>query len=261
MRIKIRIRQIRCIRVRIRGIRVLKIAPYSQVLRYNRICSDNKKFDQRCNDLEKWLMERGCSERMVRTQILRARGESRDSLLERGNTRTSESKLTFNITYYLAFQNVRSILEELQILVASDQEHKKVFPEVPIVGFRNGKSLKDYLVRAALLKMGNAGGSKPCGKGTCLVCDHIITSNTFTTKACGEVFKIQSGPLNCNSEKVLYLLRCKICDDTPYVGKAKTKFPLRFNNCKSKHRSFRKGKQCTTEALSFTLPSRFPQRY
>ena len=83
---------------------------------------------------------------MVRTQILRARGESRDSLLERGNTRTSESKLTFNITYYLAFQNVRSILEELQILPASDQEHKKVFPEVPIVGFRNGKSLKDYLV-------------------------------------------------------------------------------------------------------------------
>ena len=33
------------------------------------------------------------------------------------------------------------------------------------------------------------------------------------------------------------------CDDTPYVGKAKTKFSLRFNNYKSKHRSFRKGKQ------------------
>ena len=28
-----------------------------------------------------------------------------------------------------------------------------------------------------------------------------------------------------------------------YVGKAKTKFRLRFNNYKSKHRSFRKGKQ------------------
>ena len=180
-------------------------------------------------------MERGYSERMVRTQILKARGESRDSLLERGNTKTSDSKLTFNITYYPAFQNVRSILEELQILLAPDKEHKKVFPEVPIVGFRNGKSLKDYLVRAALPKMDNAGGSEPCGKGTCQVCDHIITTNTFTTKACGEVFKIQSGPLNCNSEKVLYLLRCKICDDTPYVGKAKTKFCLRFNNYKSKH--------------------------
>ena len=180
---------------------------------------------------------------MVRTQILKARGESTDSLLERGNTRTSESKLNFNITYYPAFQNVRSILEKLQILLAPDKDYEIVFPEVPIVGFRNGKSLKDYLVRAALPKMDNAGGSEPCGKGTCQVCDNIITTNTFTTKACEEVFKIPSGPLNCNSEKVIYLLRCKICDGTPYVGKAKTKFRLRFNNYKSKNRSFRKGKQ------------------
>ena len=71
-------------------------------------------------------MERGYSERMVRTQILKARGESRDSLLERGNTKTSDSKLTFNITYYPAFQNVRSILEELQILLAPDKEHEKI---------------------------------------------------------------------------------------------------------------------------------------
>ena len=112
---------------------------------------------------------------MVRTQILKARGESRDSLLERGNTRTSESKLIFNITYYPAFQSVRSILEELQILLAPHKEHEKVFPEVPVVGFRNGKSLKDCLVRAPLPKMDNAGGSEPCGKGTCQVCDHIIT--------------------------------------------------------------------------------------
>ena len=174
--------------------------------RYNRICSDNEKFDQRCNDLEKWLMETGYSKRMARTQILKATGESRDSLLELGNTRTSESKLTFNITYYLAFQNVRSILEKFQILLAPDKEHKKVSPEVPIVGSRNLKSFKDYLVRAALPKMDNAGGSEPCRKGTCQVCDHIITTSTFTTKACGKVFKIQSGPLSCNSEKVLYLL-------------------------------------------------------
>ena len=59
-----------------------KSIPNSQALRRNRICSDNKKFDQCCNDLEKWLMERGYSERMVRVQILKARGESRDSLLE-----------------------------------------------------------------------------------------------------------------------------------------------------------------------------------
>ena len=102
--------------------------PYSHALRHNRICSDNKTFDQRCKDLEKWLMERGYSERMIRMQILKARGESRNTLLQRENSRTSKSKLTFNITYYLVFQNVKRILEELQDLLAPDKEHKKVFP-------------------------------------------------------------------------------------------------------------------------------------
>ena len=134
-------------------------------------------------------------------------------------------------------------MEELQISLAPDKKHKNIFPEVPIVEFRNGKSFKDYLVRAAFPKMDNAGGSEPCWNGACQVCDHIITTNIFTIKSCGEVFNIQSGPLNCNSEKVLYLLRCKICDDTPYVGKVKTKFRLWFNSYKSKHQSFRKRKQ------------------
>ena len=72
-------------------------------------------------------MERDYIERMVRMQIPKAKCESRDSFLEGGNARTSESKLTFNITYYSAFQNVRSISEELQILLAPDKEHKFFF--------------------------------------------------------------------------------------------------------------------------------------
>ena len=61
------------------------------------------------------MIERGYSERMVKTQILKARRESSDSLLKRGNTRTSES-------------NVKSILEELQVLLTKEQ--KKCLPEV-----------------------------------------------------------------------------------------------------------------------------------
>ena len=112
------------------------------------------------------------------------------------------------------------------MLLAPDKEHKKVFPDVPVVGFRNGKSLKDYLVRAILPKANETGRCEPCGKKTCLVCNSIRTTTTFTTEACREIFKIQSGPLNCNSEKVLYLLKCKVCGDAPYVGKAKTSFDI-----------------------------------
>ena len=148
---------------------------------------------------------------------------------------SNQRKLTFNITYYPVFQNVRNILQELHILLTPDQEHKKVFQDIPVVGFRNGKSLKDHLVRAKLPNAEIAGRSESCGKGNCQVCDYICDTDAFTTKACGETFKIQSGILNCNSQKVVYLLKCRICGEAPYVGKAKTKFRARFNNYKSAH--------------------------
>ena len=44
-------------------------------------------------------------------------------------------------------------------------------------------------------------------KKTCLVCDSISTATTFTTESYQETFKFQSGPLTCDSDKVLYLLR------------------------------------------------------
>ena len=87
------------------------------------------------------------------------------------------------------------------------------------------------------------------GKKTCLVSNSIRTTATFITEACCETFKIQSGTLNWNSEEVLYLLKCKVCGGTPYVGQAKTKFWYRFNNYKSKHRAFRKGNRKIPQKL------------
>ena len=91
---------------------------YSQTLLLNRICSDPNSFDRKCNDLEKWLIEIGYSEREVRKQILRVRGISRDSLLDREKTREEQNKITFNLTYYPVFQNVGNVLAELHLLLS-----------------------------------------------------------------------------------------------------------------------------------------------
>ena len=80
-----------------------KEIPYCQALSLNRICSDNETFDRDCNDLEKWLMERGYNEKMIRKQILSARDHSRNDILEKEKQQMSEKKLIFNITYYPAF--------------------------------------------------------------------------------------------------------------------------------------------------------------
>ena len=88
-------------------------------------------------------MEKRYDGKLIRKQILRrAREHSSKDLLERNKRETSEKKLTFNITYYPVFQNNIDILQEFHFVLVTDKEHKKVFPNVTVVGFRNGKSLK-----------------------------------------------------------------------------------------------------------------------
>ena len=54
-------------------------------------------------------------------------------------------------------------MEELHILLTSNKDHK-VFPNMPVIGFSNGKSLEDFLVRATLPKLNESGRCKPFGK-------------------------------------------------------------------------------------------------
>ena len=98
---------------------------------------------------------------MIPNQILRTREHWRNDLLEREKPQMSEQKLTFNITYYPAFQNIRTIMEELHILLTPNKKRKKLFPNVAVTGFL--KSLKDFLVRATLPKLDEGRRCEPCG--------------------------------------------------------------------------------------------------
>ena len=53
------------------------------MLNLNRICSDTISLANRCNDLERWLLERGYKEKEVQKQVLRGRAICRDDLLNR----------------------------------------------------------------------------------------------------------------------------------------------------------------------------------
>lgn len=78
------------------------------------------------------------SEKMARKQILQAHKQSRESLLQNVKSEYDQKNLAFDITYYLVFQNVRKILQDLLMLLTSDKEHKKVFQGILVVGFRSG---------------------------------------------------------------------------------------------------------------------------
>ena len=106
----------------------------------NRTCSDNENFDKRCNDLEKWLTERGYNEKIIRKQI--SREHSRNDLREREKPQMSEQKLTFNISYYPVFKSVRAVMEELHILLTPNNKHKKAFFNVLVIGFGMARALR-----------------------------------------------------------------------------------------------------------------------
>ena len=61
-----------------------KSIPYSQTLRLNGICSENKFFDKRSNDLEMWLRKRGYNNGLVRQRISKARKFKISDLKESG---------------------------------------------------------------------------------------------------------------------------------------------------------------------------------
>ena len=210
--------------------------PYSQALRLNRICSEPSFFDRRCNELEAWLLKRGYDERLVRSKILDARRLNRHELLHREKSEKKQ-RLTLNIVYHPAFQNLNKLLRRIHVILTSDKEHQKVFGDIPIVGFRRGKSLKDMLVRAKVPPVVEIEGkSEGCLKKSCSVCPHVKTTSEFTSKD-GQTYSIRGSKLNCNSTNVVYLLECKSCA-IQYVGSCTTTFKKRFYNyrsCNNRH--------------------------
>ena len=108
-------------------------------------------------------MERGYSSKLVRKEILRARKIPRNELLDKEKSQGNDSKLTFNVTYYPVFRHLKNQLKELHVTLACDEAHKKVFPEVPIIGFKNNKNLKSHLVRTVLPDINEVGRCEPCG--------------------------------------------------------------------------------------------------
>ena len=104
------------------------------------------------------------SETLVRKEILKARKQSRETLLDKEKMSRNDDRVTFNITYYLVSKNIKNFIEELHILLAPDEQHRNGFTDIPRIGFKNCKKLKDHLyLRSVLPNTDVAGNPGPCG--------------------------------------------------------------------------------------------------
>ena len=128
-----------------------------------------------------WLCERGYSRTMVRDQISKAKIFSRDELLDKTKG-CKPYRVSLNIAYHPVLRDTQKSLENIHWLLTPDRNHRDVFQEIPLVGFRNAKSLKDYLVRAKLPKENISLGCFHCKKNNCEICNLLEESTTFTDK-------------------------------------------------------------------------------
>ena len=85
------------------------------------------------------------------------------------------------MTYYLLFKGVRHILKDLHLLLPVDQGNGRVSSDVLIIGFKNAKSLKCHLVRAAFTKLDRLWISKPCEGTNCSdeICESVKNTRRF----------------------------------------------------------------------------------
>ena len=231
------------------------IWPYGQALRIRRICSDDGTFTQRISKLRDWLLNRSYDRNLIETQINKVLDITRETALS-NDSRSKERERNRDYlvaTFHPALsRNIYNIVKENHNILLCNEEHKKVFPVVPLISFRRCKTLKDMLVRSKICnKPSISGFCKPCGKCNCQICHFLKESNSFSNMDGSRTFYLRVNNLNCNSNLVVYKLDCKTCGKQ-YIGSTKTQFRLRFNNYKSQFRSFIKQKE--TGMAGYNIP-------
>jgi len=119
--------------------------PYSQALRMRRICSTNESFSKRTSDLKDWLYARGYEKTLVDSQVDRASSLNREQILAGNSGRDSlQGREVFSVTFHPACsKKIYDILREVHVIFQGDEEHKNLFPSVPLVSFRRAKTLQD----------------------------------------------------------------------------------------------------------------------
>ena len=117
-----------------------------------------------------------------------------------------KNKLAFNITYYPIFSKLKNILSIIHLLSTPDRKHCKVFENVPIRGFKKGKSLNDILMRGKVPPLKTEEGfCGHCNKPRYEIYKHFTKTHQFQSSFMNRIYSIRPNNLNRASKNVVYL--------------------------------------------------------
>ena len=210
---------------------------FGQALRVKRICSSTEDFEKHMTSMKTWFLERDYPTDLIDEQMCRARNE--DLSQRPRNQENKKSGPVLVATYHPALSRMSQILKEYFYLLQIEPEMKTLFPDPPMVAFRNPKTLQGILVRAKLPVVEGRRGCFKCGGKRCQICKDVKEGNTFTSFVTGKTYHINY-ELNCNSKCIIYLLSCRVCGKQ-LVGTCTTEWRDRWGTYRADMKKASKG--------------------
>lgn len=204
--------------------------PYSQSLRFKRLCSDPKDFTSNCERLRNNLLCQQYPLPVIDDAIAKADKKDRTELLNDAKPSTSKSQTNLILTYSASAPNVNGILKKHYNILLQSEKTKRVFPEPPRTVYRRARNIKD-IVTSSKINNSKSTGCGPCDKPRCKLCPMMQKTETVRSTGSNFSFRIQ-GNYNCDSENVVYILECTLCH-AQYIGQTGTALRMRINNHRS----------------------------
>jgi len=196
--------------------------PYSLALRLVRICSRGDLLEIRLAELMSLLKQRGYTHIKLVSAFARAKQIGREKALK--ETEKEEcSRITFTTTYSPHLSGLSSILTRHWRAMTRNKLMAEIFPEPPMVAFRQPPNLKRVLCRAKLPRKPRdrpsrtvQTGLKKCIKNVCSCCPYLSRIKGTTASNTKELYVLKICA-DCNTTGVVYCLTCKKCKHQ-YIG-------------------------------------------
>ncbi|CAJ0941151.1 unnamed protein product [Ranitomeya imitator] len=165
---------------------------YSQAIRYNRICSNPKDRDEHFGRLRKIFLNQGYHPRTTENQITRATRISRNHLLHY-KTKEENNRVPLVVTYNPNLEVLRGAARKLQPLLQKDARLQSIFPDPPLLCFRQPPNLRSIIVKSSLSSL-TAAGTFPCNQKKCKTCPFITTTDQINIPNSHQDYKIPGDP-------------------------------------------------------------------
>ena len=137
---------------------------------------------KRLGQLKNHLKRRGYKQSIIKKSFNKAHNISRSSLLQY-KEKQKYKRTPCVLTYHPCLRNSFNTIREHWTSVEKKSKLSKVFPDPPMVAFKQPNSLRNLLVRAEMSKPNTTiGKSHSCGDKRCKCCRHMQHSSSYTSK-------------------------------------------------------------------------------